>query len=487
MCKVLVVDDQEDVRKTLRGVLQDAGYSVEVASNPTDALELFFHSIFDFAIIDIRLFGGGEDDNSGITLAMTFNHLRSKMGIILLTKYVRTRQIVRAIRYHGILDFIEKTPDFDTQIIGALKDAREDIKKHQYSRRKGMENLLSISLYDHLPVVIRAYGGYRYSGLSATELNLDFRKHTFRANTTLIDLNHWRESSRYIGAELWKDIFEGHPELMYVYGRLQNTTTSIRFETHRKGLSIPLEFIQTNQGHLVLQHPVTRMVSNVGTSINVISPEWLAMAQELNILLIASNTIPSIPGVDSEIKAVADYLESQRIIPVRVKVIPTEQATYDVVRQELTRSKYDIVHYAGHGIYDEDLPEDSSIHFWSNQNKSGKIVSMRAPELAELLNVSATRFLYLSCCFGGLTASLPKPNDDFLGLADAVIQAGIPSVLGFRAPVSDKGGMELSKAFYEGLLECGHLAVALWHARRHLAISDRDDPAWLSPILISQH
>ncbi len=77
-------------------------------------------------------------------------------------------------------------------------------------------------------------------------------------------------------------------------------------------------------------------------------------------------------------------------------------------------------------------------------------------------------------------------DDDFLGVAEGIINAGVPSVLGYRWPVSDEGAMLLATAFYESLVKQGHLDTALLDARREVAMLDRDDITWLSPILIMQ-
>jgi len=111
---------------------------------------------------------------------------------------------------------------------------------------------------------------------------------------------------------------------------------------------------------------------------------------------------------------------------------------------------------------------------------------MTAAELKMLLGQSEVRLVYLSCCYGTATgASQTSLDDDFLGLADAVAQAGVPSVLGFRWPVSDDGARRLALAFYKSLLEQGSPEIALWNARCELAIN-RNDTTWLSPVLIHQ-
>jgi CHAT domain-containing protein len=152
----------------------------------------------------------------------------------------------------------------------------------------------------------------------------------------------------------------------------------------------------------------------------------------------------------------------------------------------LRKRSYDIIHYAGHGWYEPESPEKSSIYFWTEENRQGDVVPMRATELRMLLEHSGARLVYLSCCYG--TASSGKVtllDDDFLGLADAAVQAGVPSVLGFRWPVSDNGARQLALAFYKSLLAQGSPEFALWNARCELAI-DRDDTTWLSPILVHQ-
>jgi CHAT domain-containing protein len=101
-----------------------------------------------------------------------------------------------------------------------------------------------------------------------------------------------------------------------------------------------------------------------------------------------------------------------------------------------------------------------------------------------LVEKSDIRFFYLSCCQGTATAAQNQLlDDDFLGITDALIQAGVPSALGFRWPVSDQGAVELAVGFYDTLARDGRLDVALLEARKKI---DRDDLTWLSPVLIAQ-
>ena len=304
----------------------------------------------------------------------------------------------------------------------------------------------------------------------------------------------WRIAAKDLGNDLWREIFEGFSEVMRTYSeaRGKNQRFSMHFETSREGLGLPLEFIRLRgpDEYMALQHPTTRFIAGISPSREAISPDLLTRTKLLNVLIIASNTIPDIPGVDIECETLYHFLNSkeiQNLLPVHTDIIRTDEATYDRVCHEITNSKYDIIHYAGHGNYNNKSSENSCLYFWNQEGKNGGVHEMKTPELTDFLSNSETRLIYLSCCFGTLSGHGDNPNDDFLGLADAAIQAGIPSVVGFRAPVSDSSAIDLAKGFYKNLFERGRLDIALWEARRILARSNRNDPTWLSPILISQH
>jgi CheY-like chemotaxis protein len=493
MCKILVVDDESDFRNTLSGVLSDAGYAVRSAANEGEALAAITQEAFDFALIDVRLHGGGEEDESGLSLAMALRVLNPKVRVILLTRYVRTKQIVRAIRYHGVVDFIDKTQDWGEQVLKTIAQARKEAKRPR-SEEMGDATRLSLSLATERPLMVRAQGHYVCSTYTARILRVNTGRYVKRTEIARQDLATLRFQVEEIGRDLWQDIFAEHPEAAraYLEARARSRSLSLLFETDREFIGLPLEFTRSDAPpeYLVLEHPVSRFICNATPKRKVISPQMLALTQKLRVLIVASNTesnmLPPISGVDAEAQKLHNYLRRQDCIPVDVKFISTEHATYERVRQELKKGDYDIIHYAGHSWYKAASPEESSLYFWENENRQGDVVPMKATELKMLLERSEVRLVYMSSCYGTASGSQTDLlDDDFLGLADAVAQAGVPSVLGFRWPVSDAGAPKLALAFYRSLLEQGSPEIALWSARCELA-SDRNDTTWLSPILIHQ-
>ena len=107
-CKVLVVDDAKDVRDTVAGVLSDAGHTAKTARSERDALKMLAKENFHFIVIDIRLQGDDDEDESGLELAKTIwgHGIRSKI-IYVTGKAVKESHVDSVVEY-GVLRCIEK-------------------------------------------------------------------------------------------------------------------------------------------------------------------------------------------------------------------------------------------------------------------------------------------------------------------------------------------------------------------------------------------
>lgn len=95
--KILVVDDLQDWRQTLGGLLKDAGYRVEVADSTGTAMETIASNGFDLALIDIRLDESDEDNVEGLELAEKIRERWPEMKIIIITGYGTPERMKRAM------------------------------------------------------------------------------------------------------------------------------------------------------------------------------------------------------------------------------------------------------------------------------------------------------------------------------------------------------------------------------------------------------
>jgi CHAT domain-containing protein len=259
------------------------------------------------------------------------------------------------------------------------------------------------------PLLLRAHGRYVCSTRTWKVLRVDVERYARRIEIARKNVSDLRFQVDELGNDLWRDVFTENPEASrnYYEARGKSETLSLLFETPREFLAMPFEFMRSEmpQEYLVLQHPLARFIHDAVPKREAISSSMLALTKKLRVLIIASNTRPPINGVDAEAKALYDYLNCQKSIPVEVTRLSTRQATYERVQDELGKPHYDVIHYAGHGSFNASSPEESGLHFWAGENKRDPIKPMKATELKMLHEHSMARLVYLSCCYGTATGS----------------------------------------------------------------------------------
>ena len=494
--RVLVVEDDPSVVIFIVDQLEYLGYEVIVARNGIEGLEEVQRTRPDLIVLDVMM-----PEMNGYEVC---DHLKSSsetahIPILMLTAKGQLEDKVRGFS-KGADDYLPKPYDkaeFEARVGALLK---RSIPAPYATARD--DCTLRISCRPEHPITIRADGVIAFS--TATKNTLDLDADAYARQGDNVPFFDWRFNSKQWGKQMYQSVFVGHPEVLGNYNQALGDVRDgeklhLCFESSRDLLRVPFEFlfegIHADGDYLILKHPLSRCITGVHVKRTPPSPVFFndlrAKDQPLSILLIASNTgSPPIPGVDREIEALDTTLKALfegRGIAVRVKMIPTSRATYDTVREELRGCQYHIVHYAGHGIYDRRSSEKSSLLFWEGRDCQGEVNRMPISELNMLLRGSDLRFAYFSCCVGAKTGELAQLlDDDFLGLVDGLVHAGVPSALGFRWPVSDRGAQDLALTFYQSLAQRGQLDSALLDARCEIAARDRDDITWLSPILVVQ-
>jgi CHAT domain-containing protein len=327
---------------------------------------------------------------------------------------------------------------------------------------------------------------------------VDVSSYARRSDKAFAD-DDWRSEISAQGKELSNELLSD-PLIWETYKEVRGSDRDLhlRFRCPQAFFRVPLEFLPTKdlRDHLVLKHPFSRSVVGDGVPMTKREPlcpkffnQIYRLRQPLSILLIASNTPPDLPRVDQEVEALATSLQGlfkTKKLEVQINALMSERATFDVVREELRSGKYHIIHYAGHGVYDRDSPDESYLPLWELRGQKGTIKPLKVPALKWALDESRVRFVYLSCCAGAAQAQPEKLQDnDFLGITDGLLRAGVPSILSYRWPLVDSGGEKLARAFYKYLAQEGRIDTALLFARREVS-EDRQDRSWLSPVLIMQ-
>ena len=99
---ILVVDDEKNMRLTLRSVLSDEGYRVEVVESAEDALEALEQKEFLMVITDAQL--GGM---SGYELLPKIQQRWPQLPTLMITAYATPKLAVEAIK-SGAMDYLAK-------------------------------------------------------------------------------------------------------------------------------------------------------------------------------------------------------------------------------------------------------------------------------------------------------------------------------------------------------------------------------------------
>ncbi|HEX16003.1 MAG TPA: UDP-3-O-[3-hydroxymyristoyl] N-acetylglucosamine deacetylase [Deltaproteobacteria bacterium] len=169
--KVLIVDDDEAVTRSIVGVLEDEGFETIVAENGKEALQLYRTEGADVVLLDIWM-----PDMDGIDLLRKIKETDEDCAVIMISGHGTVSTAVKAMKL-GAFDFIEKPLSMDvllSTVNKALKDRQRvgEVVSSLSSRRRGLkpkapfpeEDLSSASPQRTLKQSMVLYGTGLHSG-----------------------------------------------------------------------------------------------------------------------------------------------------------------------------------------------------------------------------------------------------------------------------------------------------------------------------------
>ncbi|RTZ93865.1 MAG: sigma-54-dependent Fis family transcriptional regulator, partial [Deltaproteobacteria bacterium] len=116
--RILVVDDEKDIRTMLKILLSKEGYNVDTASGGLAALEKIEKTFYPLIISDIRM-----PDLSGLDLLKKVQEKSPRSLMILVTAYASNETAIEGMK-HGAYDYITKPFKID-EIKVVIKNALE--------------------------------------------------------------------------------------------------------------------------------------------------------------------------------------------------------------------------------------------------------------------------------------------------------------------------------------------------------------------------
>jgi two-component system NtrC family response regulator len=123
--RILIIDDDENIRKVLQAILEDEGYTVEAADAGNNGIERTKRKFFNIALIDVRL-----PDIEGIELLTRMKDTVPRMRKIIITGYPTLQNAVAAVN-KGADAYIMKP--FDVEKV--LHTIEEQLKEQEAEKR----------------------------------------------------------------------------------------------------------------------------------------------------------------------------------------------------------------------------------------------------------------------------------------------------------------------------------------------------------------
>jgi hypothetical protein len=177
-------------------------------------------------------------------------------------------------------------------------------------------------------------------------------------------------------------------------------------------------------------------------ALGMLHPSHLDLGAPADSPLIVGNPRGDLIHAEREAILVAERLGAEPLLG--------KHATKEAVLSRIATAK--VIHLATHAQFDGESPLDSSIVL-----ADGSITAREALQLRVRADL-----LVLSGCETGITGTLG--GEEWAGLTQAFLQAGVRSLLVSRWKVNDPATAELMGAFYGAWAETGDKAVALQRA-----------------------
>ena len=223
------------------------------------------------------------------------------------------------------------------------------------------------------------------------------------------------------------------------------------------------------QGFLSLRRPLLRF-----TTTETPQPP-LSLPLRILVLLCSPLSLGEEARVDveSERAAIEEATYDARAAGF-LHVLIEDFVTLERVRHALSTFRPHVVHYIGHGGYDD---ENGGVLLWEDERGNEQVVP--ASRLAQLFGPSHLFAVILHACETGRRNARKSVS----GVAGALLRAGIPTVLAQQANFTYESSQQASRVWYSTLTAGRSIPDALFEMRR--ALSFAEQPDWAVPVLYS--
>src|SRR5580692_1236089 len=151
--RVLVADDQADIRDALRLLLKRESYETQSAASPAEALAAIESREFDAVLMDLNYARDTTSGQEGLDLLSRIQAADATLPVIVMTAWSSVEVAVEAMR-RGARDFIQKPWDnarllsilrTQVELSGALRRGQRLEAENRLLRAEGLPKFIANS------------------------------------------------------------------------------------------------------------------------------------------------------------------------------------------------------------------------------------------------------------------------------------------------------------------------------------------------------
>jgi len=235
----------------------------------------------------------------------------------------------------------------------------------------------------------------------------------------------------------------------------EHPPTALMVDADETALHLPWELLFDKQGPLVLRWPFGRIVSTRTRP----RPQRDPVQEDTTIAVLAVvDPSKDMRDIDEELSAIRELAQMGTLT---LDVLQGDDATHDALAQKVSATRFDVVHFSGHGGFAPARPGESGLVLADGPLRTRSIVDLpwaAPPSLA-----------IMSACWSARSAAgrrLSTAGSGSNGVAAAFLAGGAAGCLGFGWPVTVRGASRFIQAFYPAIVERQNVGLAVLEARR---------------------
>lgn len=251
------------------------------------------------------------------------------------------------------------------------------------------------------------------------------------------------------GKELYNKVFSGKPGEYFknCLEEAQKSGNGLRIcmrcdESAQELAALPWEFLHNGNDFLVTNRNI--LISRL--PVEVKRPKSSPLESILRMLVVISS--PNDPGIaplnteleQEVILEAVDKLHREH----KMEIDFTEDATFETIGSYLNEKDYHIVHFTGHGAYNEEKHKGYLIL----ETEDGKAREMDNGAISDLFAGRNVKLVVLSACQSGKTSN----KEAYADLASHLARKNIPAVVAMQYSILDFSATKFASIFYQALI-----------------------------------